>query len=468
VDTNGVVAPTQSWLTLDSGLASNPHPVMQFVFDTPLATPANPTPNQCGRVLYNEYHVEGLTSSPATSFPTECTSGATITPQEKLLEYMLFELTDEGGQPSLAPTSQDFGSVAVTFTSAPQTFTWTNNSSFVAQVSSAVTTGDFQITSNNCGTVAGGASCQITVVFKPAVIGAETGTLNVLSGGGNTLTATLTGTGTPGYSFSTNALAFGSLDVGNSASQTITLTSLASNTLPIPAFVTTGQYAVSTAGCGSSLAAGGSCPVKITFLPTTTGPQNGTVGVNSTSLLYNGLSANFTGNGIDFTLTLSPTSGNVVAGDGTSTTATLTPIAGFAAPLALTCTVSGAAASACALASASVTPTATTTVVASLTTTSQYTVIGYSGFGGSRALWLIAVFSGWLLWRTRRTAHAVLRMGLAIALFAVMGLSITGCSGKLPTQNSAYTAPGSYVITVSATDGFLVRSATYTLSVRAN
>ena len=106
------------------------------------------------------------------------------------------------------------------------------------------------------------------------------------------------------------------------------MTSLASNTLPIPAFVTTGQYAVSTAGCGSSLAAGANCPVKITFLPTATGPQNGTVGVNSTSLLYNGLSASFTGNGIDFTLTLNPTSGSVVAGDGTSTTATLTPIAG--------------------------------------------------------------------------------------------------------------------------------------------
>jgi len=32
-------------------------PVMQFVFDTPIA-PAGQTINQCGRVLYNEYHVE--------------------------------------------------------------------------------------------------------------------------------------------------------------------------------------------------------------------------------------------------------------------------------------------------------------------------------------------------------------------------------------------------------------------------
>ena len=82
-----------------------------------------------------------------------------MTPQEKLLEYMLFELTDEGGQPSLAPTSQDFGPEAVGCTSPPQSFTWTNNSSFAAQVSSVVFTGtnaaDFNVTSNGCGAVGG-------------------------------------------------------------------------------------------------------------------------------------------------------------------------------------------------------------------------------------------------------------------------------------------------------------------------
>jgi len=471
---DGVIAPTQSWLTLNDASANNP--VMQMVFDTPIF-PAGATGNQCGRVLYNEYHVENPTNSSGsvpsgTIFPAECDVNAAMTPQEKLLEYMLFELTAEGGQASLNPSTQDFGSSAVSFPSPTQTFTWTNNSTFAAQVTATAILGsntDFTITSNGCAnaTVAAGKSCQIIVGFTPSVLGAETGTLAVASGT-NTLTAALTGTGTPGYSLSTNSLTFGSLDVGNSASQTITLTSLASSALPIPAFVTTGQYAVSTAACGSPLPAGGNCPVKITFLPTSTGPQTGTVGVNSTSLLYNGLSASFTGNGIDFTLTLNPTSGSVVAGDGTSTTATLTPIAGFAAPLSLTCTVTGAVASACGLATASVTPAETTTVVVSLTTTSQYTVIGYSGLGGRGAMWLVATLSGWLLWRTRRKSRVALRMGLAIALFAAIGASITGCSGKLPAQNAAYTAPGSYSITVSATDGFLVHAATYTLSVRAN
>jgi len=56
-------------------------------------------------------------------------------------------------------------------------------------------------------------------------------------------------------------------------------------------------------------------------------------------------------------------------------------------------------------------------------------------------------------------------------LFAVMllafGISASGCSGKLPTQNASYTGAGGYTITVTATDGFLVHSATYNLTVTA-
>ena len=459
-DLNGVIAPTQSWLTLNT----TGNPVMQFVFDTPIATLTNPTPNQCGRVLYNEYHVENGSSSPAQLFPTECTTGA-MTPQEKLLEYMLFELTDEGGQASLDPTTQDFGSLAVGFPSAPVTFTWKNNSSFTSQVTSASAGGDFAVTSNNCGTVVGGASCQITVVFTPTALGARSGTLTVTAQG-NSLTAALTGTGTPGYSLSGSTLSYGNLDVGATATQTLTLTNIASGTLPIPPFVTTGQYSVSTAACGTSIAPGKTCPVSVTFLPTTTGPLPGTLGVNSTSLLYSALTATLTGNGVDFTLNLNPTSGSVIAGDSVSTTATLTPIAGFSSPISLVCQI-GATASNCGLSNSTFTPTAVTTVTVNLTTTSQFTVIGYGGLGGRWYLWVVGFGTGLLLWRGRKGTGTMLRSGLAIALMAAIGLGMSGCSGKLPTQNAAYTGPGSYTVKMTATDGFLVRSATYTLTVTA-
>jgi hypothetical protein len=102
-----------------------------------------------------------------------------------------------------------------------------------------------------------------------------------------------------------------------------------------------------------------------------------------------------------------------------------------------------------------------------MTTTSQYTVVGFGGFGGGGYLWLWGMGSGWLLWRRRMRASGVLRSGLVVALLAAVGLSLTGCSGKLPTQNAAYTGPGNYAITVTATDGFLVHSATYSLTVTA-
>ena len=38
---------------------------------------------------------------------------------------------------------------------------------------------------------------------------------------------------------------------------------------------------------------------------------------------------------------------------------------------------------------------------------------------------------------------------------------------QAPAQNSTYTAPGTYNFTVTATDGFLVHSATYALTVTA-
>jgi hypothetical protein len=113
-----------------------------------------------------------------------------------------------------------------------------------------------------------------------------------------------------------------------------------------------------------------------------------------------------------------------------------------------------------------VVPASAVTTVASIYTTSQYTVIGYSGTGGRGLLWLIAAASGWLLWRGRRSGRALLRSGLLMVLLGAMSLGLTSCTGKLPTENAAWTTPGNYTVTVTATDGFLSHSATYSLTVR--
>lgn len=86
-DFNGVIAPTQPWLTLNNIATGNP--VMQFTFNTPVGAAAA---NQCGRVLYNEYHVFNGTSVGA-KYPAECPSSAVMTPQAEMLEYALFDLS---------------------------------------------------------------------------------------------------------------------------------------------------------------------------------------------------------------------------------------------------------------------------------------------------------------------------------------------------------------------------------------
>lgn len=456
-DTNGVIAPTQSWLTLNDSSSGNP--VQQFTFNTPIGAT-----NQCGRVLFNEYHVENPTSnSQNVSFPNEC-SNTTMTAQEKLLEFSLFNLSNDGGAATISRTSLDFGSVPVGFTSAAQTVTWKNNSIFAVTVSSAAATGDFSITSKNCGSVASGASCTLGVVFTPTVLGARTGTLTVKSSS-NTLTTALTGNGTVAITTSTSSLSFGRVDVGaSSAPQTVTLTNTAPGTVATPAVAISGDYAM-TSTCGSTIAAAASCAVAITFKPTTTGTRTGTLTVANAAPS----TVQLTGTGVDFTLTLNPTSGSVIAGRSTTTIATITPVSGFANSVALTCTTT-APASSCTPALTSFIPTAAIANTITITTASEYTVIGYSGLGGSMLLTFFSLGGGLLLYRRRTQSRTSSWTGLAALLLTAAGIaSLSGCSGKTPDRNAVYTTPGTYTYTytITATDGTITHSATYSLAATA-
>src|SRR5262249_29548119 len=84
-DLDGVVAPSQAWMSI-----KNPNVTMHYTFNTPVS--AKPE-QQCGRVLFDDFHVEdtGDGKNTGLTFPSECISGP-MTPQEKLLEFMLFDL----------------------------------------------------------------------------------------------------------------------------------------------------------------------------------------------------------------------------------------------------------------------------------------------------------------------------------------------------------------------------------------
>jgi hypothetical protein len=98
-DLDAVVAPTQRWV-----YSTEPATVQHFTFNTPVGELAA---NQCGRVLFSDFHVTDVTSSEGVLFPKECTD-APLTAQEKVLEYMLFDLascvqSDSGPSSPLPP-----------------------------------------------------------------------------------------------------------------------------------------------------------------------------------------------------------------------------------------------------------------------------------------------------------------------------------------------------------------------------
>jgi len=77
-------APTQNWMTVNQPTANAP---MHLTFNTPLGASAA---NQCGRVVFSDFHVEDSSNTQYT-YPGEC-GNAAMTPQEKLLEFMMFDL----------------------------------------------------------------------------------------------------------------------------------------------------------------------------------------------------------------------------------------------------------------------------------------------------------------------------------------------------------------------------------------
>ncbi len=73
--------PTQRWVYAD------PPPSSEiFSFNTPVGAEAK---DQCGRVVYSGFHIADHPEGPA--FPKDCVPGP-MTPQEKILEFMLFDV----------------------------------------------------------------------------------------------------------------------------------------------------------------------------------------------------------------------------------------------------------------------------------------------------------------------------------------------------------------------------------------
>jgi len=203
----------------------------------------------------------------------------------------LVGLTGTGTAPrpavTLSAVSLAFGATVIGATNTAPAFTLTNNGYAPLTVTGISITGanasSFSQT-NTCGkSVAVGASCGITVTFKPTAAGALKAAVSIADNAvGSPQTVALSGTGVTA-SLSTNFLSFSATSVGSSATAPpIFLTNGGSTALSITGITITGSNASSfsqTNTCGKSLAGGGKCSITITFKPAAKGTLTATLNV---------------------------------------------------------------------------------------------------------------------------------------------------------------------------------------------
>jgi hypothetical protein len=185
---------------------------------------------------------------------------------------------------TLSPSALTFATQLINTLSASKGVKLTSTGTTALTISKIAATAPFSQT-NNCGTsLAPGVSCTINVTFLPTTTGALKGTLTVTDNSpGNPQTVTLSGAGTV-VRFSPTSLNFGNQASGTSSLPlNITMTNVGGTPVSVAKIGITGLQAGSfsqTNNCGTSLAGGGSCTIKVTFTPQIKGVLKANVSVS--------------------------------------------------------------------------------------------------------------------------------------------------------------------------------------------
>jgi hypothetical protein len=229
------------------------------------------------------------------------------------------------GTLTLSPASLSFGTVVENTTSASATITATNTGGAAVTVQSSVVTSSYKIVADTCnGSVAAGAQCNLSIAFAPTGAGDTPGLLTIVgSMPGGQVTASLDGVGVaPGaLTFSPAQLAFGSVVEGSSATLSTSVMNGGGTVVQLSGISASGDYSVSANACGTSLAAGASCTISVTFTPSTAGVRSGVLSVAG-NFPSSPAAAALSGTGLaPGALALSPTSiqfGSVIDGQSSS------------------------------------------------------------------------------------------------------------------------------------------------------
>jgi len=201
---------------------------------------------------------------------------------------------------SISLASFTFASTTVGATSAVQNFTVTNDGDATAATTtvlsaalSGTNTSEFTISANSCtATLAGKASCSVSVAFKPTSAGVKGATLTVSGAPGGSVTAMLGGTGLSQASITLGAASgsssnFGTVVIGSSQGEAFVVTNTGqSQSSAVLLSLSGADYTIApvAGACVSgttTLGPGAICPVHITFAPTATGTRGATLAASA-------------------------------------------------------------------------------------------------------------------------------------------------------------------------------------------
>jgi len=181
---------------------------------------------------------------------------------------------------SISPLSLTFAAQVLNTTSAAQAITVTNTGTATLVISGVSITGNFAQTNTCAAAVPPGGNCTINVTFTPTSLGTQSGQVSVVSNAGN-FVVPVSGTGlNAAATLSPASLAFGTELIGSSSKAETLVFTAGINPLQITAINTTGDFS-ETSDCGSTLFAGGTCSIQVTFTPTSQNAETGTLSVTS-------------------------------------------------------------------------------------------------------------------------------------------------------------------------------------------
>jgi hypothetical protein len=388
-------------------------------------------------------------------------------------------------QAVLTPSSLSFPSTTVGAISAVQTLTLSNSGNASLSISSITVTGanaaDFARTTTCSASLAAGSTCTISVTFAPASAASFTAAITVTDNAtGSPQTSTLTGTGTPAPTpqavLTPSSLSFPSTTVGaTSAAQTLTLSNPGTATLSISGVIVTGANTADfaeTSNCSTSLAAGATCTINVTFTPASAASFSASVSV-ADSASGSPQAATVSGTGAapaaaDFT-TSSPTAPQTVTRGGAAQYTIAVQPSNGSFTNAVTLSATGLPPRATAsFQPASVTPgstgassTMTIQTVATVARSIQPKHWPFLPPGITVAL-IVPLFWRRLRNKSQRARPQLLLGALVFALLGAGAAFMTGCGAgfALPSTSTTYT------ITVTGTSGSDTHSTTVSLILK--